>query len=621
MSQILQLFIWIPLIGYAVSLFVPAQRERLLALWSVTLAGLSLAGTLGFCAAWLITGAPVIDAKHLVLFHSGDIEIFIDFYYDATTAAFSITGSIVTVIVLTYSRFYMHRDAGFKRFFCTTLLFFLGYNLVVFAGNFETLFTGWELLGISSFLLIGFYRDRYLPAKNALKVISFYRVADVLLIGAMWLNHHLWHENITFASLDNTGLVVSHIHQHEGMALIIGVLLFLAAAIKSAQIPFSTWLPRAMEGPTSSSAIFYGSLSVHLGVFILLRTFPFWGEINAVRALIFVTGVATAIVATCIARVQSTVKTQIAYSSAAQIGIMFIEIALGFHILALVHFGGNAFLRTYQLLVSPSVLSYGVHDQFYHFTPRPAKERQATLFTKVTNTFYVLSLKEWNLDFYGYRYFWMPFKWIGGRCGIFTNVAFAGLACLIFLLGIIAYTVSVEIPLLGAFPYILAIAALVLTLISFSERRDARRAWLTTFASHFFIALFIGLNQQIEFSKIILYLSGGLVAGVAGVICLNRISEIDYDVQLNRFHGYAYERPGLSMAFLLCCLGMLAFPISPTFLGFDVILTHIGKDQPVLIILTGLTFVFIELSVLRIYARIFMGQPKKPDHAMAFRSS
>ena len=160
------------------------------------------------------------------------------------------------------------------------------------------------------------------------------------------------------------------------MAAFIVIMIVLAAMIKSAQLPFTSWLPRAMEGPTSSSAIFYGSLSVHIGVFLLLRTWPFWQDMLWVKIVIIAIGALTGIIATLIARVQPTVKTQIAYSSAAQIGIIFIEVAFGFHILALVHFAGNAFLRTYQLLVSPSVLNYLVHHQYFHYHPPQEKPCQ-----------------------------------------------------------------------------------------------------------------------------------------------------------------------------------------------------------------------------------------------------
>ena len=239
----------------------------------------------------------------------------------------------------------MHRDGGFKRFFCTLLLFFLGYNLVVFGGNFETLFIGWEILGFCSFLLISFYRDRYLPVKNALKVISVYRLGDVCLMLAMWLAHHLFHQNITFNQLNDPGFLNGYLVSQEGLFIFISVMVLIAAAAKSAMLPFSSWLPRAMEGPTTSSAVFYGSLSLHLGAFLLIRTYPIWENLPGIKIALIVLGIATSLIATAIARVQSTVKTQIAYASITQVGLIFVEVALGFHTLALIHFAGNSFFE------------------------------------------------------------------------------------------------------------------------------------------------------------------------------------------------------------------------------------------------------------------------------------
>ncbi len=183
----------------------------------------------------------------------------------------------------------------------------------------------------------------------------------------------------------------------------------LSAAAKSAQLPFSSWLPRAMEGPTPSSAIFYGSLAVHLGVFLMLRTYPFWEEQTSVRIIIALMGLFTAIITTGIGRVQSSVKSQIAYASTAQIGLIFIEVAAGFENLALFHFAGNAFLRTYQLLVSPSVVSYLIREQFYNFSAR-ASSIEAMFPAKMKYTLYTLCIKEWNLDSMMYIYLWNPPK-------------------------------------------------------------------------------------------------------------------------------------------------------------------------------------------------------------------
>jgi NADH:ubiquinone oxidoreductase subunit 5 (subunit L)/multisubunit Na+/H+ antiporter MnhA subunit len=211
---------------------------------------------------------PVLNIKEVVIYQTNDYSFFIDFYFDRITATYLIVGAILTFLVTIYSRYYMHREGGYKRFFNTIQFFYLGYNVAIFSGNLETLFIGWEVLGISSFLLIAFYRDRYLPVKNAVKVFSIYRIGDVGLILAMWMSHHLWHENITFLKLNNAELVHEHLQSHTLIGVFIALALFLSAAAKSAQLPFSSWLPRAMEGPTPSSAIFYGSLSVHLGVFL-----------------------------------------------------------------------------------------------------------------------------------------------------------------------------------------------------------------------------------------------------------------------------------------------------------------------------------------------------------------
>jgi NADH-quinone oxidoreductase subunit L len=579
-----------------------------------------LLASLVFIFFWLIDRSPTLDIKHFTLFKSGNIEIFVDFYFDKTTAVFCVVGSLMAVVVSIFSRYYMHREQGFKRFFVILVLFFLGYNLVIFSGNFETLFVGWEILGICSLLLIAFYRDRYLPVRNGLKVISFYRLSDGCLLLAMWMSHHLWHENITFSKLNNQTLILNAVEQHYSLVIFIAIMILVAAAIKSAQLPFSSWLPRAMEGPTTSSAIFYGSLSVHLGAFILLRTYPFWQDLLVIKFLVIGIGLTTAIVAAGIARVQSTVKTQIAYSSAAQIGLIFTEVALGFHLLALVHFAGNAFLRSYQLLVSPSVLSYLVHDQVFNFKPK-TETKEDSFFKKINSTFYILNIKEWNLDFLFYHYLWSPFKWVGKKLGFITKKFSLLLLVAVYAFGIYCFIGYRESPVYSFLPYVFSFLALILILKAFTDRGDAKESLILVFSSQFFIALSIALNKHFDLSQIILYLSGGIVSATVGYFCLTKIESVDNDIDLNKYHGYAYEYPKLALIFLLSCLGLVAFPITPAFIGFDILLTHIDKEQILLIILISLCFVFTELSILRIYARVFLGQHKKAYHAIAYRSS
>ncbi len=618
LQLLLPAFFYIPVAGFLVNLLIPKKKEPVISYLSIGTIGIQLAGIVYFIVYWLLNDQPAVDIKHVTLFSSAEIQIFIDFYFDRITAVYAFTGGVLTLLVTIFSRFYLHREEGFKRFFNCLLLFFTGYNLVIFSGNFETMFIGWEFLGISSFLLIAFYRDRYLPVKNALKTISIYRLSDICLMLAMWMSHHLWHENISFLKLNDVVSVQEKLQEHSSYGIFIAVMILIAAAVKSAQLPFTSWLPRAMEGPTTSSAIFYGSLSVHIGVFLLLRTYPFWESMLGIKIAIIAIGLFTSVVAANIASVQSTVKTQIAYSSITQIGLIFIEVALGWHTLALVHFMGNAFLRTYQLLVSPSVLSYLTHDQFYHFDPSKNKKTGPS---KIRNTLYILSVKEWNIDAMLKRFLWNPFKWIGKNLLFVTHPFSLIVLALVFIYGLYVFYSGQIGPATDMLPAALSLVGLLLILRSFAERADARRPWMLVVTAQLFIVLAVMLNRNFDTREIIIYLSGTIISAIVGYICLNKIKHLDNDISLNHFHGYSYRQAWPAFGFLLSCLGLLGFPITPTFIGVDVLFSHIHHDQLAMIIFTSLSFLFIELSVLRIYARIFMGQHKKMDHAMAFRSS
>ena len=623
MNQLLQFFLLLPLLGFFASTLLSKKKENWIANLAILISSVQLLGLIIFTIYWAIHEHPILDDKHWVLFNKSTIEIFIDFFFDTTTAVYAITGASLTLLVSIFSRFYLHREEGFKRFFSTLLLFFVGYNILIFSGNFETLFIGWEILGVCSFLLIAFYRDRYLPIKNALKTISVYRVGDVCLLLAMWMSHHLWHENITFIKLTDSKLVAEHLLEHNWYGIFIAGMIVIAALVKSAQFPFSSWLPRAMEGPTTSSAIFYGSLSVHMGVFLMIRTYPYWENMVMIKALIITMGIATSIIASGISSVQSSVKTQIAYSSVAQIGLMFAEVALGFHWLALVHFSGNAFLRTYQLLVSPSVLSYRIHDMFFNFSPNKLNTKK-TFFTKISNSFYILNVKEWNLDQYWFRFGWSPFKWLGKNLQFLTKKTTLIALILFYGLGLAANEYRETLPaiLFEWLPFLYSFAGLLMILKSFSERGDALNAWVLIITGQFFITLSVVLlNEDFGFHHIAFFLSGSLTAAVVGYFCLRKMKSLDQDILLNRYHGYSYGHPKMSLVFLICCLGMVGLPFTPTFIGIDLLFSHIHKHQEILIIFTSISFLFLEVAVLRIYARIFLGQHKNKFHPIAYRSS
>jgi len=618
MDQLLILFIAIPMLAFFATLLWQNKSEKAIGK-IVRIAKVSnILIALSFFVWWIINGLNPISHKVMTLYETDHFVFAIQLYYDEVTAVFSIVGAFLFFLVATFSKYYMHRDEGYKRFFNTILLFATAYNFIILAGNFETLFIGWEIKGICSFILIAFYRNRYLPVKNAFKAVSNYRISDVALMLAMWMMHHLTHQNINFSQLGEAKEIANTANQ-TGMAIFIVCMIILPATIKSAQFPFTTWLPRAMEGPTASSAIFYGSLSVHIGVFLLLRTHPFWEDMLWAKIVIIAIGAITAIMATMIARVQPTVKTQIAYSSAAQIGLMFIEIALGFHWLVLVHFAGNAFLRTYQLLVSPSVLNYLVHHQFFHYV-KPTQK----VVSKIKASIYMLGIKEWNLDTIMFNYLWSPFKWIGKQFRFLQSnifIAFLSLAGLALL--ILGYTSPDSIPSLdGALPIVLMGIALMVILFAFSFRQSAIKAWIYLLTGHLFIMAAVLFNApHINLVEIIFYASGVVVAFLLGYYCLQKIKAIDNDVSLNQFHGYVYEQNTTGFLFLVSAMGMLGFPLTAAFIGIDVLFTYVHSNQIALIILMALCFIFIELSAFRILLRIFFGPHKKLNHPVAFRSS
>lgn len=572
--------------------------------------GSGLIVSIGFVLYWIINGATSFNIRDINLYDSDSYHFLIDFYFDRVSATFLLVGAFISFLVVVFSRYYLHRDSGFKRYFNTVMFFYVGYLIVILSGNFETLFIGWEILGLSSFLLIGYYRKRYLPVKNALKVFTIYRIGDVGILLAMWKSHHLWHNNITFIELHNYDMVHEQILHHSTMGLFISLVILMAAIVKSAQFPFSSWLPRAMEGPTPSSAIFYGSLSVHIGAFLLMRTHPFWEHQVLVRWIIAGIGITTAVISTMIASVQSTIKGQIAYSSSAQIGIIFLEIALGFGQIALFHFVGNAFLRTYQLLVSPSVVSYLVREQFYNYRSDQNPKPRSPLVDRLNKAAYLLAVKEWNLDLIIFKVVLRPIKAMKSALSFITLPVLVKTFIPLYLIGLSAAYFS--FPVLQPINRFLAIGFAILALLmvskAYNERHSSRLAWLLVVMAHFFIDLAITFNDHLNVKEAGIYLSGILISAVVGFYSLQKVRTLEgRRIGLNKYHGLIARHKGLAFIFLLACLGVSGFPITTTFLGEDLILGHIRSEQVLLAFLVSLTFIVNGIATLRIYSRIFLG--------------
>ncbi len=622
MTCFIILLLLIPLAGFLMSLVAPARNERLISRIVFMTTGLQLFISLAFTTFWLSSGSQPLASGSMVIFKSGSFEYALDLFFDKITFVFLLTGTILTFLVTTYSRRYLHREEGYKRFFYTILLFYSGYAITIFSGNFETLFIGWEILGITSFLLISFYRDRYLPVKNAVKVFSVYRLADVGILLAVWASHHLWNTYITFEKISDYQLVHSQLQAHSLIGVAVSVMIVIAAAAKSAQLPFSSWLPRAMEGPTPSTAIFYGALSAHMGVFLLLRTWPFWQHQPGIRLLIGTIGLSTGIVASGIARVQSSVKSQIAYASISQIGLIFVEIAAGLENLALLHFAGNAFLRATQLLISPSIVSQRIGG--YPQAEEPSfTSIERWIPARLRTALYMLSLKEWGLDLFMYRYLWNPFKKLGGALSFLT----ARRASLVFIPAYLAgaflcFNQHYIPPELRAWlPALFSFLGLVMAIKSFSERKNVWLSWMLIITNHFWVALAVSFNENVPADQLLLYLSGVVVTGLTGYWCLSRLRKLERHIGLGQFHGHIQRHKRIGIVFFLSCLGLSGFPITPTFIGEDLVFSHIHQNQVFFALFVSLGCIINGLSVIRIYARVFLGPGMRSQYELTYRSS
>jgi NAD(P)H-quinone oxidoreductase subunit 5 len=267
---------------------------------------------------------------------------------------FALLTAALCGVVSAFAHRYLHRDPGYGRFFVLFAAFSGGLLLVALAGTVEVLFTGWELIGLASALLVGFFHERPAPVRNALHVFIVYRAGDAAMLAAAVLVHHHLGTGSLDALLAGADGRVSALSPAQ--ATLVGGLLLLAVAAKSAQLPLSGWLPRAMEGPTPSSAVFYGALSVHAGAYLLLRLQPLLLHSPAAAWALGALGLASALHATLVGRAQTDIKSALSYASLTQVSLVLVEIAAGLRWLPVVHMTGHACLRLLQFLRAPSLL-------------------------------------------------------------------------------------------------------------------------------------------------------------------------------------------------------------------------------------------------------------------------
>jgi len=343
------------------------------------------------------TGQQLVSYGAWSASHDGGIAI--EFLVDRFSLAFGALSAGIAGIVSAFSNRYLHREPGYNRYFVLLAMFVTGMLLVALAGNVEVLFIGWEFVGLSSALLVAFFHGRPAPVSNALRVLSVYRISDAAMFAAAVLLRHV-------AGTDSLSLLFGGIASGSSTALtgssatLIAMLLIVAVAGKSALLPFSGWLPRAMEGPTPSSAVYYGSLSIHAGCFLLLRATPLLEHAPVARVLVGGLGAATAIFAGITTRVQSDVKSSLAYASLTQVGIIVVEIAIGWTTVAFIHLAGHACFRLLQFLSAPNVLHdlHGIESAMGERPPEARGYLEMLAPARVRRTLYLVALERGFLD-------------------------------------------------------------------------------------------------------------------------------------------------------------------------------------------------------------------------------
>lgn len=324
--------------------------------------GGATAAAVALVALMLIGGRSSVEVDLGTWFEVGHYAFHWTLIADRLSVPFAGFSALLIGLIGAFSRRYLHLEPGYRRFYLLLAVFGTGVELVVLAGNLDVVFFGWELVGLTSALLIAFFNDRPRPVEHGLLAFVTYRVCDVgLLSAAVWLHHTVGTAAVASGPTATTPWSGFLVPPQGADATLIGLMLLWASMGKSAQVPIGGWLPRAMEGPTPSSAIFYAAVSIHLGPYLLLRASSIFEQSAVATTAVVLVGAATALHATFVGRVQSDIKSALAYASMTQVGLIFVEIGFGLRYLALAHIVGHATVRSLQVLRSPSLL----HDHHH----------------------------------------------------------------------------------------------------------------------------------------------------------------------------------------------------------------------------------------------------------------
>jgi NADH-quinone oxidoreductase subunit L len=358
-------FLWLiplsPLVGSAINGLAGKRLPKsVISLVACGASGLSFLLALASFIR-LLQFAP--EQRHLAKIYftwiaSGEFVSKVEFLLDPLSAVMLLVVTGVGFVIHIYSIGYMHAEDGYYRFFAYMNLFLFSMLILVLSGNFLLMFVGWEGVGLCSYLLIGYYFDRRSAGDAGKKAFIVNRIGDVGFILGIFLIF------VTFGSL-NFGNVFQQVAAAPdrfpveagiGVLTAIGLLLFVGATGKSAQVPLYVWLPDAMEGPTPVSALIHAATMVTAGVYMVVRCAPIFSRAPIAMEVVMIIGTITALLAATIGLVQTDIKRVLAYSTVSQLGYMFVAAGVGAFSASIFHLMTHAFFKALLFLGAGSVI-------------------------------------------------------------------------------------------------------------------------------------------------------------------------------------------------------------------------------------------------------------------------
>jgi NADH-quinone oxidoreductase subunit L len=310
------------------------------------------------CVLALWAGKAAGDFTYWTWIKSGTFEVPFNLLIDNLSIFMCLVITGVGGLIVTYSVGYMEHedDRSYARFFTYMNVFIFSMLLLVLAGNFIFLIVGWALVGLSSYLLIGFWYQRHSAVVAARKAFVMNVIGDVgMILGTFVVFTNL--HSVTYSSVFN-GISKSD----SGWIELAAFLLLVGAVAKSAQLPLHTWLPDAMEGPTPVSALIHAATMVTAGVYLVGRMHPIYDVATYAHAAVAIIGAVTALFAATIAIVQVDIKRVLAYSTMSQIGYMFLAVGIGAYSAGFFHLLSHAFFKALLFLAAGNVI-HAMHDE------------------------------------------------------------------------------------------------------------------------------------------------------------------------------------------------------------------------------------------------------------------